>query len=69
MKTRFKRSTTENEFIHGIVAALDVVALYDYGACFKGIVESAGKNEVLIEIQKNGLERTKAMANAEFIHA
>jgi len=54
------------KFVQGIVAALDVVAIYDYGTCFKEIIESAGKREVLREIELNGSERSKAMAKTEF---
>jgi hypothetical protein len=56
----------KDDFIRGVVVALDVVAIYDYGVCFKEIVESVGKETVLKEIKKNGLHRTKEMAKSEF---
>jgi len=45
---------------------LDLVAIHGNSTCFKEIVECAGKKEVLKEIKKNGLERTKKMAKEEF---
>lgn len=56
----------DEKFIQGIVAALDVVSQWDYSKCFKEIVESASKEDVLQEIKKNGLPRTKEMADQEF---
>lgn len=58
--------SVNNEFFKGVVVALDVVSIYDYGVCFKEIVESAGKERVLKEIRKNGLSKTKEMAKREF---
>jgi hypothetical protein len=54
------------QFTAGIVAALDVVALFDQGVMFKEIVETAGIKETLREIRANGLPQTKKMAKAEF---
>ncbi len=66
MEQRFKKKIGSKEFVQGIVAALDIVAIFDYGVCFKEIVESAGTKNVLDEIKANGLERTKKLAAQEF---
>lgn len=58
--------TKSKKFIQGIVVALDVVALYDQPVLFKEIVELAGVEAVLTEIQANGLPRTKKLAQQEF---
>lgn len=52
----------EDVFFQGVVAALDVVALYGNYVIFREIVEATGKEEMLREIQKNGSEKTKEMA-------
>jgi hypothetical protein len=51
-----------DEFTRGIVAALDVVALYEEVNLFTEIVESTGTRDVLEEIKKNGSDRSKEMA-------
>jgi len=56
----------EDKFIQGVVAALDLVAIYDQGTLFREIVESVGKERTLAEIKLNGLGRTKKLAKAEF---
>lgn len=66
MEPRFKKKIGSKEFVQGIVAALDVVAIYDQPVIFKEIVESAGTKKVLEEIKLNGLKRTKKLAEQEF---
>jgi len=56
----------EDKFIQGIVAALDVVAIYDQPVIFKEIIETAGTKRVLAEIKVNGSERSKKLAIQEF---
>ena len=60
------RDEEEDKFIQGIVAALDVVALYDQPVIFKEIIETAGTKKVLAEIKINGSERSKNLARQEY---
>jgi len=55
-------------FTSGIVVALDCVSLTGNGVLFREIVVSAGQDDILKEIRRNGLPRTKRMARFEFMH-
>ena len=57
---------TQFEFECGVVIALDYIAEVGEGTYFREIVLSAGRNSILKEITKNGLEKTKEMAKVEF---
>lgn len=60
------RESMSDKFTQGIVAALDVVAVYGEWTIFEAIIRTAGIQEVLKEIRENGLERTKEMAETIF---
>jgi hypothetical protein len=61
-----KNKMKGSEFIQGVVSALDIVALHGEGQVFKEIVEASGKEATISEVMKNGLEKTKEMAQIEF---